>query len=96
MTGVGAGQFKNYDPQGREQPWRESHNIVLQVAAELGIGGVVLLFFLVSRAVLAAVQAQRLLRLGRGLRRRGRTPAPPAAGARPPRRPSGSRDTRRH
>ncbi len=81
LSGVGAGQFKDYDPQGREQPWRESHNIVLQVAAELGIGGVVLLFFLVSRAVLAAVQAQRLLRRARGPRRRGRTAAPPAPGA---------------
>ena len=81
LTGVGAGQFKNYDPQGREQPWRESHNIVLQVAAELGIGGVVLLFFLVGRAALAAVQAQRLLRRARGPRRRGRTAAPPAPGA---------------
>ncbi len=79
LTGVGAGQFKNYDPDGREQPWRESHNIVLQVAAELGIGGVVVLFFLVIRAVLAGVQSRRLLRLASGVRRRGRAAAPPAA-----------------
>ena len=38
MTGVGAGQFKNWNPQGRVQPWRESHDVLLQVAAELGVG----------------------------------------------------------
>lgn len=77
LTGVGAGQFKNYDPEGREQPWRESHDIVLQVAAELGIAGVGVLFFLIVRAGLAGWQTGQLLRRARGLRRRG-APAPPA------------------
>lgn len=67
LTGVGAGQFKNYDPQGREQPWRESHNIVLQVAAELGIAGLSTLLFLIGRAAVAGRQTARLLRRARGL-----------------------------
>lgn len=76
LTGVGAGQFKNYNPQGRDQPWRESHNIVLQVAAELGIGGVMVLVFLIGRAIMAGAQTQRLLRRASG-RRRGRVAVAP-------------------
>jgi O-antigen ligase len=62
LTGVGAGQFKNYDPAGRQQAWRESHNIVLQVAAELGVFGLGLLFFLIGRAAFAGRSTRRLLR----------------------------------
>jgi O-antigen ligase len=62
ITGVGAGQFKNYNPQGRQEAWRESHNIILQVAAELGIFGLGLLLFLIGRAVLAGRSTRRLLR----------------------------------
>jgi putative inorganic carbon (hco3(-)) transporter len=72
ITGVGAGQFKNYDPEGRQQPWRESHNVVLQVAAELGIVGLSALLFLMARAALAGRQTGRLLRRARGLTLRGR------------------------
>ena len=36
LTGVGAGQFKNYNPPDRLEPWRETHNVLLQIAAELG------------------------------------------------------------
>lgn len=81
LTGVGAGQFRNYDPDGREQPWRESHNILLQAAAELGLMGLLLLSFLIVRAGLAAAQTRRLLRragLAPGARR-GRRPDPAAA-----------------
>ena len=70
LTGVGAGQFKNYDPQGREQPWRESHNIVLQVAAELGIVGLGTLLFLIGRGAIASHQVTRLLRRAGGMARR--------------------------
>ena len=70
LTGVGAGQFKNYDPEGREQAWRESHNVVLQVAAELGIAGVAILFFLVIRAASAGMQTRRLLRRAFGTTQR--------------------------
>jgi putative inorganic carbon (HCO3(-)) transporter len=73
LTGVGAGQFKNYDPEGREQPWRESHNVVLQVAAELGIVGIFTLLYLIARAGMAGRQTRRLLR---------RTSGPPVRGSR--------------
>jgi O-antigen ligase len=62
LTGVGAGQFKNWDPQGREQPWRESHDVFLQVAAELGIGGLALFAFLVARGGLSVMKTRKLLR----------------------------------
>lgn len=39
LFGLGAGQFVNYDPGGRQEAWRETHNAVLQVAAELGVLG---------------------------------------------------------
>jgi O-antigen ligase len=62
FTGVGAGEFKNYDPDGREEAWRESHNVILQVAAELGIGGLVIFGFLLARGMYAPIQTRRLLR----------------------------------
>ncbi len=62
ITGVGAGQFKNYDPEGRQEAWRESHNVILQVAAELGIFGVGVLLFLIGRAALSGRYTRRLLR----------------------------------
>jgi O-antigen ligase len=70
LTGVGAGQFKNYNPDGREEAWRESHNVVLQVAAELGILGLLTFGFLVGRAAYAPLQVARLLRRAGGGRRR--------------------------
>ena len=63
LTGVGAGQFKNYDPEGREQAWRESHNVMLQVAAELGIVGLGGFLFLVGRAAMSSGRTRRLLRI---------------------------------
>ena len=79
LTGVGAGQFKNYNPEGREEAWRESHNVVLQVAAEMGIGGLMIFVFLLARAVYAPAQTRRMLRqLDPGRRaHRGGSPAPP-------------------
>lgn len=79
VTGVGAGQFKNYDPEGREEPWRETHNIVLQVAAELGVAGLAVLIFLVVRAGLAGRQTRQLLRRARGIARPGRSGRPDSA-----------------
>ena len=67
LTGVGAGQFKNYDPEGRQQAWRESHNVVLQVAAELGIVGLFAFLFLVARAATARSQTRKLLKRAGGL-----------------------------
>jgi putative inorganic carbon (hco3(-)) transporter len=78
LTGVGAGQFRNYDPTGREQPWRETHDILLQVAAELGVLGLSALLFLIFRAGIAASRTKRLLRRARAVSRR------PGADASPP------------
>lgn len=80
LTGLGAGQFVNYNPPGRLETWRETHNVVLQVAAELGILGLSVFFFLVYRALIAGRQARRLLPAATGTpvaRRWGATrPAP--------------------
>ena len=62
LTGVGAGQFKNYQPDGRVEAWHESHNAILQVAAELGILGVVVFLFLLFRALYAPIQTRQLLK----------------------------------
>lgn len=70
LTGVGAGEFKDWNPQKRVEAWHESHNVWLQVASELGIFGVAVFAFMVARGFLAVVQARRLLRraLSRGKR----------------------------
>ena len=83
LTGVGAGQFKNYNPEGREQAWRESHNVVLQVAAELGVFGLLAFGFLLVRAAYAPRQTALLLRASipkrrPGSRLRAVDPLPPA------------------
>jgi O-antigen ligase len=82
LTGVGAGQFKNWNPEGRLEPWRESHDVFLQVGSELGIGGLALFLYLVARAgrSVAATRAQvrrmRLASAPAGVRRKWRA-APP-------------------
>jgi O-antigen ligase len=78
LTGVGAGQFRNYNPEARQEAWRETHNVVLQVASELGVFGLMVFVFLVSRAMYAPIQARRLLRLAAPGRRASKRPlAPP-------------------
>ena len=62
LTGVGAGQFKNWNPEGRESPWRESHDVLLQVAAELGIGGLLVMLYLILRGAMCVHETRRLLR----------------------------------
>jgi putative inorganic carbon (hco3(-)) transporter len=62
MTGVGAGLFQAYNPKGRTEAWRETHNVLLQVAAELGIAGLLVFMFLIYRAGLAGRQTRALLR----------------------------------
>jgi O-antigen ligase len=62
ITGVGAGQFKNYSPETRRQAWDETHNVLLQVAAELGIFGLAVFTFLIVRAYIAGIEVRRLLR----------------------------------
>ncbi len=72
VTGVGAGQFKAWNPEGRAEAWHEAHNVWLQVAAELGIFGVAAFLFLVMRAFQAVFQTRRLLRRVRRASRRTR------------------------
>jgi O-antigen ligase len=67
LTGVGAGQFQNYNGPDVLEKWRVTHNVWLQVAAELGIFGLLTFAFLVSRAYIACFATLRLLR---GSRRR--------------------------
>jgi O-antigen ligase len=61
LTGVGAGQFQNYNPPGRKEPWRETHNALIQVAAETGIFGLAAFVFLIVRGATAAASTRRLL-----------------------------------
>jgi O-antigen ligase len=61
LTGVGAGQFKNYDWPERQIRWREAHNAVIQVAADLGIFGVAALLYLMYRGVSSAWVLRRQL-----------------------------------
>ena len=68
LYGVGAQQFQNYNPPGRVETWRETHNVVLQVAAELGILGLSVFGFLLWRAFTAGRATRRLLRKGAGTR----------------------------
>ena len=59
ITGVGAGQFKNYNPPERKTKWLETHNVWLQVATETGVLGLFAFAFLVFRAFSAAFGTQR-------------------------------------
>ena len=81
FTGVGAGNFVAYNPQGRTEPWMEAHNAVLQVASELGVFGLTIFLFLIYRGIFAARQVSQLLLRAIGVVRKRRsgagTPEPP-------------------
>jgi O-antigen ligase len=62
ITGVGAGQFKNYNPAERQAKFLETHNVIIQVAAETGIVGLLAFLFLIWRAIKAAWETKRLTR----------------------------------
>lgn len=62
ITGVGAGQFKNYNPPERKTRWLEAHNVLIQVAAETGLFGLLAFLYLVFRAASAALATRRLMR----------------------------------
>jgi O-antigen ligase len=68
ITGIGAGQFQNYNAPGVVEKWRVTHNVWLQVAAELGLFGLAIFAFLVWRAYSASFAALRMLRVSRGAR----------------------------
>jgi O-antigen ligase len=76
ITGVGAGQFQNYGPPGRAEKWRVTHNVMLQIAAEIGIFGLIAFTFLVWRGFSAAWWTRRMLAWThrRVPKRRGRHP----------------------
>jgi putative inorganic carbon (HCO3(-)) transporter len=60
LTGVGAGQFKNYNPPDRQETWRETHNVTLQIAAELGIVGLIVFVVLLWQAAVALLWTRRM------------------------------------
>jgi O-antigen ligase len=62
ITGVGAGQFINWNGPGRVERWRETHNVWLQVGAETGFIGMMLFAYLVYRGFQGAFATQRALR----------------------------------
>ncbi len=65
VAGVGAGQFANYLPHQRDEPWRETHNAVLQVAAELGTLGLIVFVLLIGTGFVAVFRAAGALRRAR-------------------------------
>jgi O-antigen ligase len=71
-VGLGAGQFMNYRTDERDAPWRETHNAVLQVAAELGVGGLVVFIIIIGSGFAAAVRTGKELRSARRRRRKAR------------------------
>jgi O-antigen ligase len=74
LTGVGAGQFKNYNAPGVTiEKWRVTHDVWLQVASELGIFGLIVFGFLVVRAYTSNFAVLR------AIRRRKRAPPIPIA-----------------
>jgi O-antigen ligase len=69
FTGVGAGQFQNYNPPDKQELWRETHNVELQVLSELGLaGGLAFVWLLVrsGRTLLTSWQALRPRRRNEG------------------------------
>jgi O-antigen ligase len=80
LTGVGAGLFKAYKPSGRVESWRETHNVVLQVASELGIFGLTAFMFLVYRAGFAGRAARQLLPRALGIQPKTRWGSAPPRG----------------
>jgi O-antigen ligase len=61
LTGVGAGQFVNYDFPGRVERWRQAHNSLIQVAADLGIFGLLAFSYLIYRGIRTAIWLRSVL-----------------------------------
>ena len=62
FTGVGAGQFQNYNPPHRRQLWRETHNVPLQVLSELGLLGGLVFAAIIVRGMHTMYATWRMLR----------------------------------
>ena len=71
LTGVGAGQFRNYNFPGRQERWRRSHNALIEVGSEIGIVGLLAFAFLIVRGGIVARGLRRMLERRS---RRGTTP----------------------
>ena len=69
FTGVGAGQFQNYNPPDRQELWRETHNVELQILSEVGLIGFGVFMWLLVRS------ANTLFRTWNALRPRRRKAA---------------------
>ena len=76
ITGVGAGQFKDYKPEKRVEAWHETHNIWLQVASEIGVFGLAVFTFLMVRAFTGVWQTRRLLARVRAAAAAAKRPSP--------------------
>jgi O-antigen ligase len=61
LTGVGVSQFHNYNPPERAVRWQETHNVVLQILAELGIFGGIVFLYLMIRPIWSLTQTKRRL-----------------------------------
>jgi putative inorganic carbon (hco3(-)) transporter len=61
LTGVGMGQFRNYNWPGRVERWREAHNVLIQVAADVGVFGLIAFSFLIYQALRTALVMRRQL-----------------------------------
>jgi putative inorganic carbon (HCO3(-)) transporter len=80
LFGIGAGQFVNYNPDGRQEAWTETHNTFLQVAAELGLVGLFVFLAILYSGFAATRQTWRQVR-SRGLGARARAPIFPNGSA---------------
>ncbi len=76
LTGVGPGEFVDYNPPWRQQRFREAHDAWLQVASETGIVGAAVFIWLVVMACRNAFRSSRSLARLRLRRRPARAPAP--------------------
>ena len=71
VVGVGLGQFDAYNPPGRKEAWRVTHNAVLEVATETGVLGLVPFFGLLISSAMAPRSARRALTARRARIRAG-------------------------
>ena len=81
VTGVGAGQFLNYNPPDRREAWHVTHNAFLEVASETGVVGLLPFLIFLGSGALAPGVARRALR---GRRTRPRPGAERPRGESPP------------
>ncbi len=80
LTGVGPGEFVDYDPPWRLERFREAHDVWLQVASEMGVAGAAVFIWLVVAACRNAWRSSAwLARLRRARNAAGRAGAARAA-----------------